>query len=147
MAPYLSQQSSDGGRVESRDNDSPSSSFMAVARFLAETAADALSSSNTTTDGDYTEGYYNDNNYDGGGGSSGKEETYGGKDKGPIPLDYSVLSVGVLTLGLILFVESCRHLLDHAAHGKPFFKGVLEMFYSECTYHILFNITLSYFFG
>jgi hypothetical protein len=48
------------------------------------------------------------------------------------PLDYTVLSVGVLTLGLILFVEVIRHRLDHEAHGRPFFKTVLEGVYSEC---------------
>ena len=48
------------------------------------------------------------------------------------PLDYSVLSVGVMTLGLILFVEVIRHQFDHAAKGRPFFKTVLEGVYSEC---------------
>jgi hypothetical protein len=54
------------------------------------------------------------------------------KDTTEEPLDYTVLSVGVLTLGLILFVEVIRHRLDHAAHGRPFFKTVLEGVYSEC---------------
>lgn len=48
------------------------------------------------------------------------------------PLDYSVLSVGVMTLGLILFVEVIRHQLDHEADHRPFFKVVLEATYSEC---------------
>ena len=54
------------------------------------------------------------------------------------PLDYSVLSVGVMTLGLLLLVEMIRHQLDHRAEGRPFFKTVLEMVYSECklTYDI-----------
>jgi hypothetical protein len=50
------------------------------------------------------------------------------------PLDYSVVSVGVMTLGLLLFVEVIRHHLDHAAIGRPFFKAVLEGVYSECTF-------------
>lgn len=48
------------------------------------------------------------------------------------PLDYSVLSVAVMTLGLILFVEVLRHKLDHEAAHRPFFKVVLEATYSEC---------------
>ena len=46
-------------------------------------------------------------------------------------LDYSVLSVGILTLGLILLVEVIRHQIDHSAHGRPFFQAVLENIYSE----------------
>ena len=57
-------------------------------------------------------------------------ERYLGKDD-PI-VDYSVLSVGVMTLGLILIVEVLRHRIDHAAVGKPFFKTVLDGVYSEC---------------
>lgn len=71
-----------------------------------------------------------------GSGNSSKYATDGGYGKsGPIPLDYSVLSVGVLTLGLILFVEVCRHALDHSARHRPFFKAVLEMLYSECMFN------------
>jgi hypothetical protein len=60
-------------------------------------------------------------------------EGFSGKEKGPVPLDYSVLSIAILSLGLILFVEISRHTIDHAAHGRPFFKAVLLMVYSECT--------------
>ena len=56
----------------------------------------------------------------------------GGGDE-PVRVDYSVLSVGVLTLGLILIVEVFRHRIDHAAVGRPFFKAVLEGVYSERT--------------
>lgn len=56
------------------------------------------------------------------------------KKKEEEPLDYSVLSVGVMTLGLILCVEVLRHRLDHLAEYKPFFKCVLEATYSECKY-------------
>lgn len=54
------------------------------------------------------------------------------KDKEP-NIDYSVLSVGVMTLGLIMIVELLRHRIDHAAKGRPFFKSVLEGVYTECT--------------
>lgn len=46
--------------------------------------------------------------------------------------DYSILSVSVMTLGLIMAVEVFRHRLDHAAVGRPFFKAVLEGVYAEC---------------
>lgn len=57
------------------------------------------------------------------------EDKYAKEEEG---LDYSVLSVGVMTLGLILFVEVIRHKLDHEAEHRPFFKVVLEATYSEC---------------
>lgn len=47
-------------------------------------------------------------------------------------MDYSVLAVTVLTLGLILMVEVVKHKIDHAAHGRPFFTKVLETLYTEC---------------
>jgi hypothetical protein len=55
----------------------------------------------------------------------------GEKDEGQ--LDYSVLSVAVMTLALLLFVEVLRHTLDSEAAFRPFFKVVLEATYSECT--------------
>ena len=48
-------------------------------------------------------------------------------------IDYTVLSVAVATLALILVVELVRHKLDHLAQGRPFFKTVLEGVNSECT--------------
>lgn len=48
--------------------------------------------------------------------------------------DYTVLSVSVLTLGLILAVELIRHRIDHAATGKFFFKTVLDGVYREREY-------------
>lgn len=51
---------------------------------------------------------------------------------GPNPKDYTVLSVAVTTLGLILVVELIRHKLDHAATGRVFFKTVLDGVYREC---------------
>lgn len=47
-------------------------------------------------------------------------------------LDYTVLGVAVITLGLILVVEVIRHGLDVKAIGRPFFKSVLEGVYREC---------------
>lgn len=60
------------------------------------------------------------------------------------PLDYSVLSVAVMTLGLILFVEVIRHRLDHIAEHRPFFKTVLDATYSECTSHPFGGMILLY---
>jgi hypothetical protein len=47
-------------------------------------------------------------------------------------IDYSVLSVAVITLGLIMMVEVGRHSLDIAARNRPFFQSVLEGVYTEC---------------
>jgi hypothetical protein len=55
-------------------------------------------------------------------------------------MDYSVLAVCVLTLGLILVVEVLRHTLDHLAHGRPYFTAVLENVYAECTYSYTIRI-------
>lgn len=55
----------------------------------------------------------------------GKEKTSGYR------MDYSVLSVAVMTLGLIMVVEVFIHNLDHAAHGRPYFQAVLDNIYSE----------------
>jgi hypothetical protein len=55
-----------------------------------------------------------------------------GGDEYSDQLDYTVLSVAVITLGLILIVELIRHRLDVAATGRPFFKSVLEGVYKEC---------------
>jgi hypothetical protein len=48
--------------------------------------------------------------------------------------DYSVLSVTVMTLGLIIMVEFVKHKIDHMAHGKRYFTAVLQTFYAECMY-------------
>jgi hypothetical protein len=49
-----------------------------------------------------------------------------GGNEEPARIDYSVLSVGVVTVGLILVVELLRHRIDHAAcRGSPFFQGRL----------------------
>ena len=56
----------------------------------------------------------------------GKEEKTSG-----YRMDYSVLSVAVMTLGLIMVVEVFIHRLDHAAHGRPYFTAVLENIYNE----------------
>jgi hypothetical protein len=53
-------------------------------------------------------------------------------DDGPSRIDYSVLSVTVMTLGLVMMVEVFRHRMDHAAMGRPFFTAVLEGVYAEC---------------
>jgi hypothetical protein len=48
--------------------------------------------------------------------------------------DYSVLSVTVMTLGLIIMVEFVKQKIDHMAHGKRYFTAVLQTFYAECMY-------------
>ena len=58
--------------------------------------------------------------------AKGKEEKTSG-----YRVDYSVLSVAVMTLGLIMVVEVVLHNLDHAAHGRPYFTAVLENIYTE----------------
>lgn len=62
------------------------------------------------------------------------ESSYYGdeEEEGVVLVDYSVLSVAVMTLGLILLVEGIRHRLDHEAKHRPFFKVVLETTYGEC---------------
>jgi len=51
----------------------------------------------------------------------------------PVKIDYNVLSVGAMTLALIMMVETIRHKLDHTARHRPFFHAVLENIYAECT--------------
>ena len=46
-------------------------------------------------------------------------------------IDYTVLSVALLTLGLILVVEIARHKIDRRAQGRPFARTVLEQVYRE----------------
>lgn len=54
-----------------------------------------------------------------------------GSDEEAVRVDYSVLSVGVMTLGLIMIVEVVRHKIDHSAASRPFSKAVLQGVYSE----------------
>lgn len=51
---------------------------------------------------------------------------------------YNILTYGIFTLYLILLVEFIRHSIDHAAHGRPFFKAVLLMVYSERKHEIMY---------
>ena len=70
-----------------------------------------------------------------GGNSTNNNDPYAEQDPyAVLPLDYTILSYGIATLYLILIVESIRHYIDHAAHGRPFFKAVLLTAYSECKY-------------
>jgi hypothetical protein len=50
------------------------------------------------------------------------------------PLDYTVFSVVIATLVIVLVVEVLRHQLDVAASGNPFFQTVLELMYRECEF-------------
>jgi hypothetical protein len=65
----------------------------------------------------------------------------GEEEEGPTRIDYSVLSVAVMTLGLIMMVEVFRHRMDHAAMGRPFFTAVLEGVYAECKYPLQFLLS------
>lgn len=78
---------------------------------------------------------YNDDPY------NSKNDTYGydtstlydeTKDTKDLLIDYGVLSVAALTLGLILVVEVVRHKLDHWAGNTKFYHAVLERVYEEC---------------
>lgn len=46
-------------------------------------------------------------------------------------MDYTVLSVAVMTLGMLMVVEVLIHKLDNAARGRPYFTAVLTNIYSE----------------
>jgi hypothetical protein len=51
-----------------------------------------------------------------------------------VNIDYSILAVVVVTLGLILIAEILRHQLEKAAKGRIFLHSVLESVYQECKY-------------
>ena len=46
-------------------------------------------------------------------------------------VDYSVISILVVTLALVLAIEVFRHQLDVAASGNQLFHKVLELMYRE----------------
>jgi len=52
-------------------------------------------------------------------------------DGAPKEIYYGALSVAVLTLGLLLFVEACRRWLDRSAVHRPIFQAVLDGVYRE----------------
>jgi hypothetical protein len=58
----------------------------------------------------------------------------GGGGEGPAHVDYTALSVLVITLGLIMLVEAVRHWLESLATNRPLFKAVLTGVYAECTF-------------
>ncbi len=49
-------------------------------------------------------------------------------------VDYTVVGVIVITLGLILVIEVLRHKLDEATSGHSFSKVVVELMYRECKF-------------
>ena len=108
----------------SHDETADSSSLTSMASTLVHRALDEAI--NATS-----EYYNNDTSFYGDEDAYGYDDGYDKKSKGPVYLDYSVLSIGILTLGLVLFVEIARHWIDHVARGKPFFNAVLLMLYSE----------------
>ena len=54
--------------------------------------------------------------------------------KDVIEVDYSILAVLVVTLGLVLVVELLRHQLDHYAGHRPLLHAVVQGVYSECEF-------------
>jgi len=51
---------------------------------------------------------------------------------GPLVIDYTILSMAIQTLAVLMVVEILRHKVDHAAeHGRPFFGIVLNVVYRE----------------
>jgi hypothetical protein len=55
-------------------------------------------------------------------------------DDEPDPVDYAVVGVLVITLGLILVIEVLRQQLDAATSGHSFSKVVVELMYRECKF-------------
>ena len=52
-------------------------------------------------------------------------------------IDFTVLSMAVVTMSLLLIVAMLRHQIDHIARGKEFFENVLEAAYHECKLNYL----------
>ena len=50
----------------------------------------------------------------------------------PPTVDYAVVGVIVITLGLVLVIEVLRQKLDAATSGHSFSKVVVELMYREC---------------
>jgi len=63
-----------------------------------------------------------------------QEQDKSSYSKDPSELDYSVLSVAVMTLGLIIVLEVGKHYLDQSSKGKPFVTALLDGVYEECAY-------------
>ena len=56
---------------------------------------------------------------------------------GPTPIiDFTVLSMVIYTLALLMVVEIIRMKIDSLAHKTVFYGHVIEMVYSECTLSI-----------
>jgi hypothetical protein len=60
-----------------------------------------------------------------------------------LSVDYSILSIAILTLGLLLVVELILHKLDELAKERKFFRHVLHTFYRECKYLIILTSLLA----
>ncbi len=56
----------------------------------------------------------------------------GGNDT--VEIDYTIFSMAVLTMGLLLVVEIIRYMIDILAEGNAFFETVLRTVYHECMY-------------
>lgn len=93
---------------------------------------------NTTFTDDHQDyGYYADADiYPQSSGSSSVHRFLAPAGEAPT-VDYAVISVVVITLGLVLAIEVLRHQLDVAASGNPFFQTVLELMYRERELYLL----------
>ena len=49
-------------------------------------------------------------------------------------IDFTALSMAVVTMSLLMIVAILRHKIDHLARGKEFFENVLEAAYHECKF-------------
>ena len=63
------------------------------------------------------------------GGGGGEED--GEAMAGPPAVDYAVVGVIVITLGLVLVIEVLRQKLDAATSGHSFSKVLVELMYRE----------------
>lgn len=59
----------------------------------------------------------------------------GGGD--PLVIDFTILSMVIVALAMLMIVETIRHYVDSLAHKTVFFGQVLEMVYRECTLRII----------
>ena len=85
----------------------------------------------TFTDDHQDYGYYADTDiYPKSDSSSGVHRLLAPAGGAPT-VDYAVISVVVITLGLVLAIEVLRHQLDVAASGNIFFQTVVELMYRE----------------
>ena len=60
--------------------------------------------------------------------------------KNEMEIDYSVLSVAVMTLALIMIVQLIRHKLENLAQSRTLFRHMLDHVYTECRFNSELNL-------